>query len=75
MGEMLSIQDIRERYDGEWLLITYAELDEDLNVVRGEVIAHSPDRDQIYGNLLTAKDRPVAIEYVGAIPEDLAVIL
>ena len=75
MGEVLSIQDIRERYDGEWLLITYAELDEDLNVVRGEVIAHSPDRDRIYGDLLAVKDKPVAIEYVGTIPEDLAVIL
>jgi hypothetical protein len=75
MAEVLSIQDIRERYDGEWLLISYAELDEDLNVVRGEVVAHSPDRDQIYGDLLAVKDKPVAIEYVGAIPEDLAVIL
>jgi hypothetical protein len=75
MGEVLSIQDIRERYDGEWLLINYAELDEDLNVVRGEVIAHSPDRDQIYHDLLTVNDKPVAVEYVGAVPEDLAVIL
>jgi hypothetical protein len=56
-------------------LISYAELDENLNVVRGEIMAHSPDRDQIYGDLLTVKDKPVAIEYVGAIPEDLAVIL
>ncbi len=75
MGEMLSIQEMRSQYPGEWLLIAYAELDDEMSVIRGEVLAHSPDRDEIYRELLSVPGKSVAIEYAGAIPEDLAVVL
>lgn len=75
MGETLSIQGMISRYKGEWLLIAYAELDDEMNVIRGEVLAHSPDRDEIYRELLSVKGKSVAVEYAGLIPEDLAVAL
>ena len=71
----MEMTEIRERYKGEWVLIEYAELDEELNVVEGEVIAHSPNRDEIYRRLLETKGRDIAIEYLGEVPEDLAVML
>ena len=37
-------QKIIHLYPSEWVLIAYTELDEDLNVIRGEVLAHSPER-------------------------------
>ncbi len=75
MEEIMSIQEMRSRYPAEWLLIAYTELDEEMNVIRGEVLAHSPDRDEIYRQLLLMKGKSVAIEYAGTIPEDLAVVL
>ena len=66
---------MESRYAGEWLLIAYTELDKEMKVVRGEVLAHSPNRDDIYRALLSAKGRKVAVEYAGVIPEDLAVAL
>ena len=67
---------MKERYAGEWLLVGQAETDEDLNVLRGEVLAHSPDRDEIYRKLLSEKrSGSLAIEFGGAPPEDLSVML
>jgi len=57
------------------VLIAYTELDEDLNVIRGEVLAHSPEGDLLYNNLLSRKGKSVAREYTGPISEDLAAIL
>ena len=57
------------------MLIGYEELDDDLNVLRGEVLAHSVHRDEVYQRLLSLKEKRIAIEYLGAIPEDWAVVL
>jgi hypothetical protein len=72
MAEILTLEEMARRYDGEWLLIAYTELDEDLNVVCGEVLAHSPDQEKIYQALPLAKGKAVAFEYVGKVPEGLA---
>jgi hypothetical protein len=75
MGKVMNMQEIRDKFTGEWVLISYEELDEDLNVRRGEVLAHSVHRDEIYQQLLSLKGKKVAIEYLGKIPEDWAVVL
>jgi len=71
----MKMKEIRKRYQGEWVLIEYTALDENLNVIEGEVIAHSPSKDEIYGQLLETKGKDVAIEYFGDVPENLAVML
>lgn len=48
MPEILSFEEMEYRYAGEWLLIAYTELDNEMNVIRGEVLAHSLNRDDIY---------------------------
>ncbi|MEG3970892.1 hypothetical protein QUA00_25200 [Microcoleus sp. T2B6] len=75
IDKILSLEEIIHLYPSEWVLIAYTELDEDLNVIRGEVLAHSPDRDLLYNNALSRKGKSVAIEYTGPIPEDLAAML
>ncbi len=75
MNQMLAMSEIASRYPNEWLLIADAELDDELNVVKGEVIAHSPNRDDVYSRLSSIKGRSFAIEYVGEPPEDWAVVL
>ncbi|MGH9800652.1 MAG: hypothetical protein ACRD82_09830 [Blastocatellia bacterium] len=75
MNEMLAMSEISSCYPNEWLLIADTELDEDLNIVKGEVVAHSSNRDEVYGKLTSIKGRSFAIEYVGEPPEDWAVVL
>ena len=71
----MKMKEIRKRYPGEWVLIEYTRLDEDLTVIEGEVIAHAPNKDEIYRRLLKTKGKDIAIEYLGQVPEDLAVML
>jgi len=75
MSQVMSVETIKEQHAGEWVLIAYTELDEEMCVIRGEVLAHSRDRDEIYRQLPTVKGRQVAVEYMGEVPEDLAVVL
>lgn len=71
---MMSIERIREQYQDEWVLIEYKNLDENLNVKEGKVIAHSPNKREIYNLLAKTKGKNIAIEYTGKIPEDLTVM-
>lgn len=75
MAEILSFEEMKNRYYGQWLLIAYTEVDKDMNVLEGEVLAHSPKRDEVYKAIASRKGKAVAIEYVGDIPSDYAVIL
>jgi hypothetical protein len=73
--EILTIEQMRERYQNEWLLVAFTELDDDFNVLTGEVIAHSHDRDDIYEAFDRRDGKSVAVEYTGQIPADLACLL
>lgn len=75
MNRVMSLEAMKEQYAGEWVLIAYTELDDDMRVIRGRVLAHSPDRDEIYRKLLSVGGQQVAVEYMGEVPEDLAVVL
>ncbi|WP_256381108.1 hypothetical protein [Myxosarcina sp. GI1] len=41
MSEILTIEEMEQKYRGEWVLIAYSETDEDLQAIAGKVIAHS----------------------------------
>lgn len=74
---ILTMEEIREQYAGEWVLIECIELDEDLQVVRGRVLAHSFNDEEILQKFLELRDQqiPIALEYLGQIPEDVIVIV
>jgi hypothetical protein len=70
-SEILTLAEIKERYPQQWVLIAYTERDEYLNVIRGEVLAYSPDCDEIDNYLPYTKGKAVAMEYTGPIPEEI----
>jgi hypothetical protein len=67
-------EEIRKQYAGQWVLIQYQELDEQLNVITGEVVAHAPEKEEIYRQLLQTTGQNIAIEYAGEFPQELAVM-
>ncbi|MEG4865474.1 MULTISPECIES: hypothetical protein [unclassified Microcoleus] len=75
ISKILSLEEIFRLYPDEWVLIVNPELDEELNVIRGEVLAHATERDEIYSKLSLRKGKSVAIEYTGSIPDNIAVML
>lgn len=58
MGERLTIEELRERYDGEWVLVVDPETDEMHEVLSGVVAVHSHDRDEMYDGMLKLSPRP-----------------
>ena len=73
--ERLTLEEMYEQYPDRWLLIADPELDEALNVIRGEVVLSSEDRDDIYNNLHLRNGKSAAIEYTGGLPEDIGLML
>ncbi len=75
MSKLMTFEEMKQHYQGEWLLIAYQNLDDLMQVREGEVLAHSPHQSDIYQLLPSIPEQPLAIEYVGQIPEDVAFIL
>jgi hypothetical protein len=73
--EILTLEQIRQCHDGEWVLIAYTEIYDDLRPVRGEVLAHSSDRDEVYRAVSQGKGRDLKIESFVKTPEDRVFIL
>ncbi|AFY84194.1 hypothetical protein [Oscillatoria acuminata] len=77
IGEVLSMEEIKRRYPQEWVLIAYKELNPDQSVKTGELLAHSPDCEEIENRLLGFQSQPLAlaIEYTGPFVPDHAGVL
>ncbi len=75
MSDLMTFEEIQQNYHGEWVLIAYSSTDENSPVIKGKVLAHSLNKEEIYQALESAKEENLAIEYLGPVPEDLDLIL
>ena len=75
MDEILTLAEIEERYESEWIVVEDPELDEHLNVIRGKVVVHGKDRDGVYEKALKLKPRRPAFLYTGTLPDDIVLAL
>jgi hypothetical protein len=75
MDEMLTFDEIQSRYDAEWVLVEDPVLTKDLEVVRGKVVWHSKDRDEVYQKAIELRPKHAAFLYTGTMPEDMEYIL
>ena len=67
--------DIKKSFRDQWVLIEVEKVDESFNILEGEVLAHSKDKDEVYQKLLKIKPKEFSIEYTGEVPEDLAIVM
>lgn len=56
--EILTMDEIKQRFDSEWVLVSDPELDEDFNVLSGKVICHHKDRTVFDSETLNIKPFP-----------------
>jgi hypothetical protein len=75
MDEILTLAEIRKQFDDEWVLIEDPELDENLEVVRGKVIFHSKDRDEVYRKDMELRPGSAAYLFTGKMPEDTVIVI
>lgn len=75
MEKILTISQMKKKYHSEWLLIEDPETDESIEVVKGKVLVHSKDRDEIYREALRLHPKRFATFYTGVIPRNTAIVL
>ena len=68
----MTFEEMQQQFPQEWILIEFTELDEELKVVEGQVIAHSPSKEKIYKKLVEVESEKIAIEFTGDMPEEPA---
>jgi hypothetical protein len=71
---LMRLDEIRKRYRNEWVLVEFSKLDKDLRVKAGKVIAHAPNKHDIYKALLDTRGKNVAVEYCGDVRDDVVVM-
>jgi len=75
MNEILPIEQIRKKYKSEWILVEDPEVTKDLEVIRGKVVWHSKDRDEVYRKAIELRPKHPAFLYTGKIPKDMVIVL
>ena len=72
----MRLQEIRKRFKDEFVLIEVTKTDEDnVEILEGNVLAHSPDRDAIMEQLGLGKACDTAVEWCGALDESRVVAI
>jgi hypothetical protein len=66
MDQLLTIAEIRKRFDSEWVLVEDPETNEALEVLGGKVLFHSKDRDTLYRKAIELRPKRSAVLFLGA---------
>lgn len=61
----MTLAEIKQQYPNQWVLIEFTKLDDELSVVDGKVLAHSPSRAEIEKELTTFRNERIAVEFTG----------
>ena len=75
MDEVMSWAEIKETFEGEWVLIEDPELSPVLQVIRGKVIFHSKDRAAVDAKMQELPRMHHAVKHIGGLPEGLEMVL
>ena len=75
INEVLTLEEVRSRFQSEWVLLGDPESTDSLEIKGGKVLWHSKDRDEVYRAAVALKPKRFAILYTGQIPKDTAIVL
>ncbi len=79
MHDDLKISEIREKYDGQWVVVEVTKKDKYNNPSRGRVLFHGTNQDEVYGQGPKYRDTHPEVKlfyfYAGqAIPDGIGVM-
>jgi hypothetical protein len=75
MAEVLTRDEMNSRFDSEWVLVEDPEVDAQLRVVRGKVIYHTKNRDELDRKMIELRPKSSATVYTGKMPANTAIVL
>jgi hypothetical protein len=71
----MRLEEIRQQFKDEFVLIAVTKADADnLEILEGDVLAHSPNREEIMTLLGRGVARDVTVEWCG-VPDDALVVV
>jgi len=65
MSEILTMEEIEKKFDGEWVLIEDVEANEQLEVIRGKVTYHGKDKNELHRLAKKSESSYISTLYVG----------
>ncbi len=65
MSEILTMEEIEKKFDGEWVLIEDVEANEQLEVIRGKVTYHGKNKEQLDKRAMKSESDHIATLYIG----------
>jgi len=71
----MTLTEIEEQYDNEWILVEDPELDRSNAVVKGRVLFHSKNRDEVDAVAMRLRPKHSALLYTGPMPDNIFVNL
>ena len=71
----MTLAEIEEQFDGEYVLVENPEVNEDAEVISGVVRHHSFSRNEVYDAAVRLKLKSTAILFNGEVPDNLVLIL
>jgi hypothetical protein len=72
---VLSKAEIYRRYPSHWILIVDPVSDKHLNLIKGKVVYHSKDRDEMYRKMLELRPSHFATLFTGKPHKDMEYVL
>ena len=75
MNERLTIEEIRERFAPDWVLIGEPETNDLLELQSGRVLFHGPNRDEVTLKAMEYPPGRYALRFLGKFPEDMVFVL
>ena len=75
MNESMTLDEVNEHFESEWVLFGDVEVGPHHEVVKGRVLWHSKDRDEVYRKLLELRPPKAATHFTGGIPDGTEVVL
>jgi hypothetical protein len=70
MTEVLSIDEMKERFPNEWILIGDPQTNPGPVLLGGAVLWHSPDRDEVYQKAFELRQKSMGFFYTGVVPQE-----
>jgi hypothetical protein len=75
MNALMTMAEMEDQFKSEWILIADPETDGSDEIVRGQVLFHSKDRDEVYRKAIELRPRDFAFTFTGRLPEGTAIVL
>ena len=75
MDAVMSWAEIKETFNGEWVLIEDPEFSPGSQLIRGKVLFHSKERSAVHDKFMELRPFHHAILYAGEIPKDMVFAL